>query len=478
MKKIINILLIALLAMNITSCSEDFLSYTPSNSLDADGAYKTVKDLGNGLNGAYYTLGRSEFFGRNVPALGDIAADGAFMVGTSGHYNAIYRYEIIEQLADLDNIYNYGYKVLDRSTRVIVGGEAMLPGAALADVGVINSYLSQAYALRAFSTFTLTNIFCKPYSVANANELGMVLVVDKPIAITDKISRATLGQTYTQILADITKAKEYAQAAEDEGYSDVNQFYMNYAAIYALEARVRLFMADYPGAITAANEAITRRGGSIVYNAATYLAQWSSISINSEDIFTISKTPDDNLSANSLNTLYGTYLGRVAPHVYSLYAAGDMRLGLFTLDAVNNGYKAKYQGISGSAATNNIPVLRLPEMYLILAECYAYSDVTESQNNLLVIAKRNPAITVVGDLPATQADLLTFVAEERERELFQEGHRYFDLRRTGTIMNRSTGPVTILNFDIAKFCYPIPTYEINASGIEQNPDWASFLPTM
>lgn len=478
MKRIINILISALLAVIITSCSEDFLTYTPSNSLDADGAYVTVKDLKNGLNGAYYTLGRSEFYGRNVVALGDIAADGAFMVGTSGHFNAIYKYEIIEQLTDLENIYNYGYKVLDRTTRVIVGCENILPNAALADVGAVNSYMSQAYALRALSTFALANIFCKPYSAANVDELGLVLVVDKPIAITDKISRATLGETYTQILADINKAKEYAQIAEDEGFEDVDEFYMNYAAIFALEARVRLFMADYPGAIAAANEAITRRDGAIEYNAVNYLAQWSSIDINDEDIFTISKTPDDNLSANSLNTLYGSYSGLVTPHIFNLFAPGDMRLGLFTLDAVNNGYKAKYQGIPGSAATSNIPVLRLPEMYLILAECYSYSNITEAQNNLLVIAKRNPAITTVADLPATQADLLTFIAEERQRELFQEGHRYYDMRRTGEIMNRTTGAVNIVNFDVAKFCYPIPTYEINASGIEQNPDWASFLPTM
>ena len=39
---------------------------------------------------------------------------------------------------------------------------------------------------------------------------------------------------------------------------------MNTAAVAALEARVKLYMKNYEGAITAAQEAITLSGGTIV----------------------------------------------------------------------------------------------------------------------------------------------------------------------------------------------------------------------
>ena len=39
---------------------------------------------------------------------------------------------------------------------------------------------------------------------------------------------------------------------------------MNTAAVAALEARVKLYMKNYEGAITAAQEAITLSGGTVV----------------------------------------------------------------------------------------------------------------------------------------------------------------------------------------------------------------------
>lgn len=473
--KVRNILLGAFLVGAMVSCSDDFLTYTPSDALPSDGAYKTAKDVSNGLNGAYYTLGYYRFYGRNVVALGDIAADNCYMTGASGHFNEIYRYQIVEQLTDLQYIWQFGYQLLDRTTRVINGGVELVAAGGIsdADKNSINSYISQAYALRALGSFALANIFCMPYNSSNASGLGIVLVNDNPISIDDKISRSSLGETYEQILSDIVSAKEYAGKTT----SKVDQYYFNAAAISALEARVKLFMGDYPGAITAAETAIAARNGAIEYDADKYYAQWATTAINGEDIFTISKSTDDNLSANSLNTLYGSYGGLVTPQLAALFAENDIRKSL--LNGTGNNIRGlKFMGLSTSAATSNIPVLRLPEMYLILAECYAQTsaDLTLAKQNLFVIAKKNKDITSEDELPGTKENLLKFIAEERQRELFQEGHRWYDLRRTGEIMNRTTGIFTITNYDVSKFRYPIPKNEINASGIEQNAGWADNLP--
>ena len=123
-------------------------------------------------------------------------------------------------------------------------------------------------------------------------------------------------------------------------------------------------------------------------------------------------------------------------------------------------------------------------MFLIIAESEARSTsgtVSASQEALAYTARRDSALTVNGEgdiidfskLPQTKELLLDFIAQERVRELYLEGHRWFDARRTGAIIS---GP-GYSNFDVAKFVYPIPADEINAGFCtQQNENWSDNLP--
>lgn len=475
MKKIINFFIGGALAVGLNSCSEDFLTYTPSNGLPSDGFYQNANDVQNSLIGAYYALGSAEFAGRNVIALGDLASDVAYMDGSSGHLQAIYDYSITEQLADLEDIWKVGYQVIDRTTRTINGGKLVLGKTTNeSEKKAINYAIAQSYGLRAYSSFILANIFGLPYSTSNASSLGIIIVDKQPIELFQKIERSTLQKTYEQILADIASAKTYfANGTQTSGYM------FGYAALCALEARVHLYMGNDDNAITAANNALASMDkGIVILDKTKYTDMWGSTALTSEDIFTIAKTESDNLSANSLNTLYATYGGFMTEQQMALYADDDMRTGLFFFDNQNQGWRAqKYQGTSTSKSVSNIRIFSIPEMYLILAEAYAHKNmITEAQTNLLNVAKRNPAIDGIDKLPSTKDALLAFIMDERAREFFQEGHRWFDLRRTGSQLQRTTGPSTIENYDVFKFAYPVPAYEINASGIQQNPNWANNLP--
>ena len=82
---------------------------------------------------------------------------------------------------------------------------------------------------------------------------------------------------------------------------------MNTAAVAALEARVKLYMKNYEGAITAAQEAITLSGGTIVSTKEDYKNMYTTLAVSTEDIFFIAKAEDDYLSANALNTLWNKY---------------------------------------------------------------------------------------------------------------------------------------------------------------------------
>lgn len=76
------------------------------------------------------------------------------------------------------------------------------------------------------------------------------------------------------------------------------------------------------------------------------------------------------------------------------------------------------------------PVIRLAELYLNIAECYAAKGQTqEALDNLNKVRERAgiPALTtadLTSDMP-----LMEWIRNERFVELWGEGHRYFDLRR-------------------------------------------------
>lgn len=467
MKKIQILAIGAVLTMGFASCS-DFLDPEMDQNKTSETAFNTAQDVKNGVIGAYYALGNYRFYGNYVVALGDMASDIATASSSTGHFWAINSYGITDTNGELDDIWNYGYKVIDRSVRTINGAKNVTAaGVTDEEEYAINSYLSQCYALRALATFTLTNIFGLPYQPGQANsQLGVILVTDKPYTINDKVHRSSVADCYKQVLADIEMAKQL-YAGEDE-MNGAPQFYFNLAAIYALEARVNLFMGNYSAAKVAALNAIEERASEGA-TAANYVSMWSSNSISPEDILTINKTNDDNLSANALNTLYGSYKGSLTSFTTGKFGENDYRAGV--LDK----YAYKFCGLPTAQAVSNIPIFRVSEMYLILAECEAQlGNLDAAKAALFFTAQRDADIASVDNLPSTKDGIMTFINDERVRELYLEGFRWYDARRQGLKITVAT---TSQNFDVAKFVYPIPAAEINAGyGTEQNEGWSDNLP--
>jgi starch-binding outer membrane protein, SusD/RagB family len=472
MKKIVNYMWVLVLLLVFTQCSLDTDLY---QNIDSQDAFNEVQDVQNAMNGAYECFGDYTFYGNYVLATNDMATDISMASASSGHFTEINGWSFDEYNAELLDMWTGGYKILDRCVRGINGGKALLASSTVTESDSISlcSYISQMYSLRAVTSLVLVNLFALPYAAGSDNSnLGILLVTTEPIEPFEQVSRSTVGQTYTQILTDIADAKQYLSKLPDETKSALNQFYFNEAAVYALEARVKLYMHDYDGAKVAAQQAIDLRASGDE-TLESFVNMWKTTAITKEDIFTIAKSDDDNLSANSLNTLYGSYEASVSSFVLQMLDSTDVRSSLINA----TGHPMKFDGTATSADVSNIPVFRKSEMYLILAECnllQAAPDITAAKKAVFYTAKRDTAVyKTVADLPATHADLVTLVAKERVREFFQEGHRFFDLRRTGALATIAG----VSNFDLSKFVYPIPGKEVDTGyGIVQNTDWSLQLP--
>ena len=482
------ILIALLLGIGFTACSLEPEYYQGKESSEA---ILTTVDAQTALNGVYYRLGGYPFGGRDVIALGDVATDIIDNMNRTMHMLTIWRYNITATDAYLEEIWEYGYKVVDNASRLIDACNKLYPTANESDQATFEEILAQAYGLRALAQLYLVNIYALPYKVNGTTDNGStpgIVATGTVINPGDKVSRNSVAGTYEQINADIEQALTHYN---NIGGSSVDQYYMNQAAIYALKARVALYEEDFEAAIEAAQNAIDLRGGSIITTSVNeYNAMFTSTTINSEDIFTISKSLTDNLSANSIGTLFSNYgLSPDEKAIVKYFYPADYEEGTEpTIEDIRypllieggNGttsYRGgKYIGIAENAAVCNIPVLRLPEQYLIIAEAnvrWSGGSLTDAQQALLEVAKRNHAIQSTADLPGTRDELMAFIKDERVRELWMEGHRFADLRRWGDIVEMRT----FQPFDIAKFCYPIPNKEINsAAGVTQTENWAAALP--
>ncbi len=130
----------------------------------------------------------------------------------------------------------------------------------------------------------------------------------------------------------------------------------------------------------------------------------------------------------------------------------------------------------GTTSTRDIILSRLGETYLLAAEAYlGAGDPATGLDRLNVVRSR------AGVADATLAEFnIDYILDERGRELLGEYHRWFDLKRTGTLVERAVAHHFLIEDESAfagnngeqKILRPIPQSAIDLNQnreFEQNP---------
>lgn len=165
--------------------------------------------------------------------------------------------------------------------------------------------------------------------------------------------------------------------------------------------------------------------------------------------------------------------------IYNLYAGNDQRKSAY-IGLTSNGipYTKKIVKTSNVIADggSNIVVLRLADVYLMMAECYAKANDLSNANGYLNKIKARAGIASVN--LASQQALLAEIDKERRLELVGEGHRWFDLVRTGKAVQvmtqhfASTPGYSTATIDQHNLLMPVPQGQINTDpAIKQNPGY-------
>src|SRR6218665_928065 len=140
----------------------------------------------------------------------------------------------------------------------------------------------------------------------------------------------------------------------------------------------------------------------------------------------------------------------------------------------------KYQdAISVGGSSNNLPILRLADVYLIAAEAearlngatelaYGYIRAVRERAGLPDLAMASPGLT--------KEQFIEAVIQERSWEFFAEGDRWYDLTRTDkflTVIPQATNDVYPIRKPLPRNKYfPIPQDELNANpAMQQNDPW-------
>lgn len=286
--------------------------------------------------------------------------------------------------------------------------------------------------MRALTYFYLVNLYG-----------DVPLIVGTDYKINSELGRTTKTEVYQLILADLKEAQDLLS----ENYRDLSLLNESTErvrptkwAASALLARVYLYNKEWANAEAAATQVIDQSSfyGLPALNE-VFLANSSEAIWQLQPVTTgyVTNTWDGKLfvlPSSGPNTDQPTYL---SPQLLSAFENGDLRrvewVNSVTADNETFYYPYKYRVSEPDAPVSEFTmVFRLAEQYLIRAEARAQQgNVAASQDDLNKIRTR----AGLGNTPAAdKASLLTAILHERQVELFTEsGHRWLDLKRTGTV---------------------------------------------
>jgi hypothetical protein len=467
--------LAVVLMLSATSC-EDFLYQQPRLSQTTELTLSTYEGLQAATLGVYSPLYSSWWYGQNFVVTADLKGGNAKISPlNSGRFRTDYLWNNTPDVTHA--LWTRAYQAIARANNVI---NVLEDG--FEEVGVDQSDLDQLLGeckfIRGLAYFDLARMFCQPYS-AGATQLGLPVVL---ITENGKPARETLGVTYDQVEADLLDAAAKLSASSPNTGTDPVGWATSYAA-EALLARLYLYMEDWQTAADYASSVITNFPGSM-YTATDYTT-WDQDGVwgtdaGSEIIFEVY-----GAEGNSTHSNWDVISFIMSPDGYGDVGASDdvrnlmedvdVRLALFVNTAAwpNDYWSLKYPGKApdGNLREDNIPVLRLSEMYLIRAEAIlngaSISGATAVGDVNMI--RTNRGATALGNVT------LTDLYQERRRELSFEGHELFDLARTqrGLVRVDYDGAVNQnIPFPDYRWAMPIPQFEIDANeNMEQNPGY-------
>ncbi|MFQ9914599.1 MAG: RagB/SusD family nutrient uptake outer membrane protein [Bacteroides ovatus] len=499
-------ILMAAVALSATSC----LDKMPEDSIPFDDAIQTVDDVNLAVIGIYDAFKNSALYSGNLTILPDLQTDLVYGInGNTNTYGDIWRWkDILATNTSIEAVYAGLYDVINRCNFMLDRVDGVRNNTTDDnDLDKLDQYCGEAYFARALAYSELVKLFCKAYESDEdaANQLGVILT--KHYQGDEEMKRSSLKASYEFILEDLDRAAKLLELDKDYDPSvDValfnNATYFNEYTVYALRARVALYMKKWDEAIKYSSKVIdsgyyllascTR---AISSGVSYYKYMWTN-DMATEAIWKVGFTVNSyggKLGLIFLNYDHVNYRPDYVPATWVLnaYDMNDLRASTFFESHTTSfshhlswSLLIKYAGNQDFIAANilhvSMPkVLRLSEQYLIRAEAYVKKeqpDYGRAGKDITTLRTARYS-SYGGSTPMSEANAMEVIESERVKELYMEGFRLHDLKRWHKGFERkpqdqslSTGDRLKVEADDPLFVWPIPQHELDAPGSQIEPN--------
>jgi len=481
------------------SCSKDYLEVRPEGTPLEENYYSTQEEAYSGLISVYDVLGKQSKGFENLITMLNAGSDDHYAGGggaTDGAGIQSFSNYSLDASTLPASYWNDFYQGIFRANILI----AKLPEVPMEE-SLIQRYSAEAKALRAYYYFELVRLF-----------RNIPLIVD-PLETSQiyDVLQADPAEVYLQIETDLNEAIPNLPLTLADLENEAGR--ITQGAAMAVLGKVYLFQGKNQLAAETLAQVNGTPGGTSKYGYKLlddFNTLWTiSNKFNTESILVSSHSDQSNAGwdnwgsgsdeGNSINIMVGPrnynamggpdYVAGWSfnPVTQDLYdqMKGDPRfeatiadikalkedgLADYTPGYMDTGYFLnKFMPLNSDKSTGggavelnfkqNVYIIRLADTYLMEAEALGGQG---SRAQALLDAVRNRV--GLGSVPVS----LDAILKERRMELAGEGHRWFDLVRTG----RAGSQLSDRGFTTGKNeIFPIPLQELENTLLEQNPNY-------
>ena len=363
-------------------------------------------------------------------------------------------------------------------------------------------YVAQALAIRAFDYFHLAQMYQQTY-IGNEDKPCVPVITEENAArvAEEGCPRSSVEDVYTMIMTDLSDAITMLESAKEQDVTSSDKRYVSAAVAHGLRARVELVMNLWAEAAADAKAAIDGfEGAPLSIEAAAKPGfkdieetnwMWGIKIAETDRVVTtgICNFPSHMGSLNYGYASVGAWR-RISEKLYAGISKTDARKGWWLDENMKSKNLTKAQQkyvknkeipaytqvkfapykdeLGTSTNANDIPLMRIEEMYLIQAEATAMAGDAANGKTLLtdfVKTYRDPSYTTKA---ASAEEVQLAVWNQRRIELWGEGLSYFDILRLQQPIDRrgagfEEGYVYYIEPGDGILIYQIPKVETEAN---------------
>lgn len=486
-KTLISFIAIFLLTL---SCSESYFDRYPLDSLTEGAFYSNKEELEYGLNDAYTSL-RTAY--TQYLSIGDLASDNAFNSKFNNSLDNISMNEsnVVSTSGIVSSLWSEAYRVISR-TNIILD---KMQNVAL-DEDTQNRFEGESKFLRALMYFNLVRIF---------GSVPLVLTDIKTTQEAFSIEQETVDNIYVQIIKDLQDAADLLpqQYTDNDDKGRATSL-----AAMTLLGKVYLTLHRYQDAYDILQDVIDAHVYQLLPN---YFDVFNaSKPNNAEIIFAVQYAR--GFSPSMANPLQGRHFPneQIGTVPYLKSGSGEYMITtslirefepldhrLIYVDSLKSiVYSPRYLYFSKkyidlgqttvSDSGSDLMILRYADVLLMCAEAKAGLNLPLEALPFITDVRTRAGLTTDAAIAATQTSMNLAIEHERRIEFFSEGHRWFDLLRTGRLQivmdahfddgaeypaeETGYGSPTISSVADFELLFPIPQAEVllNPDKLHQN----------